>query len=120
MSRGTAFSCTSTRRGGTRTSLFGSIAQRFKALQSAAGSSHGIDGKIKENQPVVFEVVNAERGFGGGGVGGKKMGFAVAGKLGRSDVHKVPAGTEVKVRFEVQYYSQFTTNARNPSIDAHR
>lgn len=72
MSRGTAFSCTSTRRGGTRTSLFGSIAQRFKALQSAAGSSHGIDGKIKENQPVVFEVMNAERGFGGGGVGGKR------------------------------------------------
>jgi hypothetical protein len=61
MSLGTT-DCTAIRGRGTRTSLFGSIAQRFKALQSAAGSSHGTDGEIEGNQAARFEVANGERG----------------------------------------------------------
>ena len=71
MSRGAA-DCTTARGGGARTSLFGSIAQRFKALQSAAGFSHGISEEIEGNQPARSVVANRKRGFGGGGVGGKR------------------------------------------------
>lgn len=48
MSRGTA-DCATTRGGGTRTSLFGSIAQRIEALQSAARAYHRTENCKKED-----------------------------------------------------------------------
>lgn len=87
MSRGAA-DCAAARGGGTRTSLFGSIAQRFEALQSAAGSSHGMDEEIEGK--LTGEVEGCE--WEGGGLAGEE---AEAGKRrasgwtdswGRSDV----------------------------------
>jgi hypothetical protein len=62
ISRGVA-DCATARGGGTRTSLFGSIAQRFEALQSAAGSSHGMSVELEGNQPARSEGANMKRGF---------------------------------------------------------
>lgn len=71
ISRGAA-DCATARGGGTRTSLFGSIAQRFEALQYAAGSSHATMGRSREFCWRGSSLRMGRGEFGGESVGGKR------------------------------------------------
>lgn len=114
ISRGAA-DCATARGAGTRTSLFGSIAQRFKALQSAAGSSHGTIGGSRELSWRGFEFANGKRG-GLAGEASAGKGLEV-GSWGALTCSRYWPSTP-KVHFETRDYGRVpTTDSRDFEMD---